>query len=394
MLENKPCRWCRAKALIEEVTFEEMPLTDEFVKESDIGKEYLADIQICICQNCGLIQNPNDFSFSRYYEDYNYSSGHSEFVQIFMQNFAEYLTEKYQELFNCLPSNVLEVGSGDGVQLREFQKLGIQALGIEPSEHLQNEANKNQITTLKEYFDENTIYNTLKDRKYSITLSSFTLDHIPDPKTFLNHLWQISADNSITAFEIHDVTKINDRGEWCLFEHEHMIYTDENFWKRNLIECGFEFIEANPLPDKIVRANSLLVIGRKVDKRSSVNQTSTVQRLKIDKAKIHSVQKKLEEFLSTHNNSIIGWGLGGRGVMTAALLKNSSNIVAFFDTNFKECGHVTPKTHIKIENMSNLNNYCESSVIIFSFGYFDEICKNLLKNGFKRKNIFSLLEFF
>lgn len=394
MSNNKFCRWCKNTEMKEEIVFEKMPLTDDFIVKDNFFDEYIEDIHIYSCQSCGLIQNPNNFSFSRYYEDYNYSSGHSPFVQFFMQQLAMYTVEKYKYLFNSAPDTVLEIGSGDGVQLKEFQNLGLQALGIEPSNKLQLQANKNKIFTLKEYFDETTIHQKLKGRKFSIILSSFTLDHIPDPKVFLNHIWEISSDNSVIVFEIHDISKIITRGEWCLFEHEHMIYTDESFWRRNLIECGFEFVEANPLPENVVRANSLIVVGRKVQKDQALYEKPKVPALNIDKEKIRRVQNKIEKFLDSHENTVIGWGLGGRGVMTASLLRNSNRIRAFFDTNFEKSGYFTPQSHIKIESIKNLKNYQKSSVLVFSFGYFDEICKELIDNGFTRENIFSLADFF
>ena len=39
-----------------------MPLTDDFISVNNKDRnEYLGDIEIYICSNCKIIQNPNDF---------------------------------------------------------------------------------------------------------------------------------------------------------------------------------------------------------------------------------------------------------------------------------------------------------------------------------------------
>ena len=370
-----------------------MPLTDEFITKDKLGTEYINDITISSCKKCGLIQNPNNISFSAYYENYNYSSGHSPFVKEFMKSFADYAITKYNDIYQCKAQNVLEIGSGDGVQLKEFQKHGLTVLGVEPSENLQKKANKKSVKTIKEYFDKDTVQKHLQDQKYSITISSFTLDHIPQPKLFIDHLWDVSAEKSLTIFEIHDVNKINKRGEWCLFEHEHMIYTDENFWSQNLPECGFELIDFNPFPERLVRANSLIIVAKKIPTKTKSRETIQTKHIKIKPQKISTVKDRLDKFLKDCRTPIIGWGVGGRGIMTTALLENSHKFSAFFDTNFNHDGYYTPKTHIKIEKLGNLPKYKNATVIVFAFGYFQEISEKLLETGFDNEKIINFGNF-
>jgi ubiquinone/menaquinone biosynthesis C-methylase UbiE len=371
-----------------------MPLTDQFVTHEKIGSEYISDIEIVYCDSCGLAQNPNNFNFTDYYKDYNYSSGHSEFAKTFMEKLSDKLIEIYLNEFATPPQNILEVGSGDGVQLRYFkEKHSCFVTGVEPSDKLSREANNLGVKTLQQYFDETTINLFFLEEKFDITLSSFTLDHIPNPKNFLENMWKISSSNALCCFEIHDLNKINQRGEWCLFEHEHMIYTDEQFWQNRLQEAGFRILSINPLPHEVVRANSLIVIARKEKMGELAHIQSPVPQ--IDYNKILEVKNKLEKFIDDNEkNGVLGWGLGGRGVMTAALLSNYKKIHLFFDSNFKEDGYYLPKTHIKICNPEQVKNYPDSKIIIFSFGYFEEISASLVSQGIKEENIVSLKEFF
>ena len=387
------CRWCKNSSFSSILNLPKMPLTDQFLTFEQLGSEYINDIEIVCCESCGLTQNPKNFNFSDYYKDYNYSSGHSAFVKVFMEKFSDKLVEIYINEFGTPPQNIMEIGSGDGVQLKYFkEKHSCLVTGVEPSNKLSREANDLGIKTLHQYFDESTIGSCFPNEKFDILLSSFTLDHIPTPKNFLENLWKVSSSNALCCFEIHDLDIINQRGEWCLFEHEHMIYTDQHFWQNRLEEIGFRIVSINPLPTEVVRANSLIVIARKEKIKPIAHIQSPAPKFNYNK--IMKIKNKVEKFIDDNEKAgVLGWGLGGRGVMTVALIDNYKKINLFFDSNFQENGYYLPKTHIKISNPEQIKNYPDSKIIIFSFGYFREISASLMSQGIKEENIHSLKEF-
>lgn len=392
--KEKLCRWCSSINQMEEIIhFANMPLTDQFVEVDDAGSEYISNIEIFSCKTCGLVQNPNDFHFEEYYKEYDYSSGHSVFSRNFMMHFADQLISTFEDTFSKRPVNVLEVGSGDGVQLEYFREQNTQVLGVEPSANLASIANLKGVRTLQHYFDNKTLHLMAQEPKFDITLSSFTFDHIPNPKNFLKNIWKISSTEALLAFEIHDLEKISHRGEWCLFEHEHMFYTSQQFWSDHLEEVGFKTLKVNPIPEDKVRANSLIIIAKKIMPTKKVAAYSNEP--KIDTKKIFIVKEKLENFITANRSSgVVGWGVGGRGVMTSALLENGHIIECFFDSNYRSSGLCTPKTNVPIKSLNELTAYKDRKVIVFSFGYFDEIKKTILEKGFQERNIISLKDFF
>ena len=256
------CRICDHN-LYERVFFiEEMPLTDDFISISNKNKkEYLSDITIYRCENCGVVQNPIDFNHEAYYEDYKYSSAHSQFVQKFMSSYARVTLDLYQKE-NNKASSILEIGSGDGEQLSHYKTFGIQnILGIEPSKYLADLANKQGINTMVDLFELDTP-SKIKD-KFDICLSSFTFDHVREPLNYLNAAHSLLNESGILALEIHDLEKMINRTEYCLFEHEHTIYLTSNDITHILENSGFSVISINPIDQKNVRGNSMIVIAKK-----------------------------------------------------------------------------------------------------------------------------------
>jgi SAM-dependent methyltransferase len=218
------CRVCASSDLYMFLKLDNMPFTDDFVKKDEIGTEFLYPINIFYCKNCNTVQTQHDVAVDEYYEDYQYSVGASAFASNFMNGMAEKL---YSDYFKGEENiKVLEVGSGDGGQLVPFKELGCDVLGYEPSSFLVGVAAGKGIPSVQGLFDENaadTLPEAFKD--VNIILLSYTFDHIPDPIGFLNAVKKIlNKKNGILVIENHDLEKIFERQEYCLFEHEHSIY--------------------------------------------------------------------------------------------------------------------------------------------------------------------------
>ena len=110
--------------LHEFILLNRMPFTDEFIIQSEIGKEFIADIRIAICKNCGCTQNLNNTEMEEYYSDYTYSVQSSGFAIGFMETLANRVKENY---FKLIPHpSIIEIGSGTGEQLLEFKKINCQ----------------------------------------------------------------------------------------------------------------------------------------------------------------------------------------------------------------------------------------------------------------------------
>jgi len=396
---NLTCRICEENLHQKIFHIKDMPLTDDFIDKNDANRqEYLSDIQIFRCSNCGVVQNPNDFNHENYYKDYQYSTGHSKFAQNFMKKYADVTCSIFREFNKKSANSVLEIGSGDGQQLLYFKDLGINTVyGVEPSEVLALQAEKLGVNTEIALFDTDMISKLPKP--FDICISSYTFDHVRNPLNYLLASNASLTDNGIIAFEIHDLEKIVDRTEFCLFEHEHTIYLTKETATSLMEMCGFSVISINPLPEVDVRGNSLILIGKKIKnitKSSLICRKFTDERINGLQIEIEETVKRLDTWIQKlpEKSKIVGFGAGGRGVMTLAALKNASKIRALLDTNYKSNELLAPKTRIPIVGPNEWKEYDDCFCIIFSYGYYKEITESLIEQGFDEKKIFSLLDFY
>jgi SAM-dependent methyltransferase len=391
------CVNCESDLTNKLLSFVDMPLTDDFIRrDSNYNKsEYIADINIYKCETCSLVQNPSIEDLSDYYVEYEYSSGYSEFTQNFMHLYAESALTTYKKINKRESKSVIEVGSGDGGQLLAFKDMGIvDLLGVEPSTNLSLKAESRGVNTHTGLFNKDIV--DVINKKYDICISSYTFDHIKSPIEYLKIAHNILESNGVLAIEIHDLEKIYKRSEWCLFEHEHTIYMDQCIIRNILSLNGFEVIDVNPIPDNMVRANSMIVIARKVGYLTDSNLAEcSKNRFNDISLRIDNTIKSIDGWIeSLGEDKLIGWGAGGRGVMTLAALSNYHKFDTIIDTNYITGEVITPKTHIPVSNPNVCNEFNSSWCLVFSFGYFNEIYDKLIDYGFDKNKIVSLERFY
>jgi SAM-dependent methyltransferase len=394
--KREKCRICSNSGLQRILMLPKMPWTDEFVSDLD-GKEFVHDIEVFRCLSCGTVQTQHDVEVSEYYEDYTYAVSSSSFACQFMESLASSIEDLFFEEGKRL--NVLEIGSGDGQQLRMFQARGHQVLGVEPSSYLTQVARDSGVPTIQTLFTgENLEQVTAVMPHVDVVLMTYTFDHIPEPGDTLNAIRQLLEPNAgVFVFENHNFDKIVQQLELCLFEHEHSIYLNETTARFVLDYYGFDTLRVNWLDDGIVRANSLIVGGT-----PRVDATPSLPAPSVDssgvagfEALIGDAIRNLESAISTmreKGNRVAGYGAGGRGVMTLAALSNAQELEFLLDKNPKREDIFTPKTHVKVVPISHLASNEVDYVIVFSFGYMDEIREGLAKFGYRSEQLLSMVD--
>ena len=376
--KRKKCRICGNENLKKWVTFQNMPLTDN-MKYENLNYEFLHNIDIYLCMSCFSSQTLTDISYNEYYNDYNYSVNQSQLANKFMNNLCDKLWRKYKLKNGC---KVLEIGSSDGSQLSCFKNKGAKILGVEPSEQLCKISNNKGVPVYNGLFDKDIINKIPKDFiKIDLAILEYTFDHLPEPMSMLNTIKDMLNKNGLLVIEVHDLEKIFERKEYCLFEHEHTIYLSKETMRSVLSRAGFEVIDFDLLEESERRANSLLLVAKLKGENGelTIHNESYIYNLEtyeIFNKELNSSLKKLSEFINDNINSgktIAGFGAGGRGVMTLAAIPYGNKISFICDNNTMMEGLYTPKTHIKIVNPSYLKENPVDILIVFSFGYIEEI---------------------
>ena len=397
------CRICESNNLTRFLHFPLMPMTDNFLPWAMKGTEFLDDIDIYVCQECWVVQTLKDVDVSDYYENYQYSVGNSNFTSNFNKYLADKIIDKFFEFGEGL--NVLEIGSGDGNLLKAFQSHGCKTLGYEPSSNLCETAERNNINTVQGIFTRGSKRNIPKSfGEADIIALSYTFDHVPNPLSVLKEIRSlINIEEGILVIETHDLELILSRREFCLFEHEHSIYLTQETISKILDMAGFEVIDFNFVPKSIKRGNSLITLAKPKNSRpkSHIIQYSSHKSYN----EISFYKKKEKEFSQSILNlnqyalksidqgkKIAGYGAGGRGIMTLAAMENVEAFKYLVDMNPKHQGFLSPKSGLQVFMPEKLLHDPVDEIVVFSFGYFEEIVETVKQYGYGRKQLISVLD--
>jgi SAM-dependent methyltransferase len=396
------CRACESDRIKAFLNLPDMPLIDDYLPSGSLGSEFLWPIRIFVCTDCGLTQTAHDIDERKYYDDYQYSPALSPFTQHFMQRLAEELWRKYHFKSG---DTVVEVGSSDGSQLSYFKKLGANVLGFELSTPLAQEATRRGIPVVQREFGDNAD-NDIPAQQLPIQLvvTTYTFDHIPDPVGFLGSARKVlDPQRGLLVIEVHDLDMIIERREFCLFAHEHPGYYSAATMQMVLLRAGFELIDVNFIPETERRGNSLLIVaslkGSKwagnAQPKLPLEPTSLVRDYEAFGKSVHACLERLRQVIGSKREAgvrIAGYGTGGRGVMTLAAVARAGDFAYVCDKNPGFHGRYTPGSHIPIYSPEHLLVDPVDEVIVFSFGYFQEISEELKEFTARGGQLISLLD--
>jgi SAM-dependent methyltransferase len=384
------CRVCDAgkNSLSNFFHIDSLPMPEGHVVSDE--SEYVYDMDIYWCKECGMVQTQLDLNLDDYYKEYVYTTGSSKYVEEYMQNFAQELCKEY---FLTKDSLVVEVGSGDGAQLEKFRKLGCKVIGIEPSIILASEAEKKHIPTIVSMFNADTVCKLTQDYgNVDAIIIQYTFDHLQQPAEFIRDVSNLLSKNGVLAIEVHDFEKIYERNEACLFTHEHSIYPTFNSIGSLMQLHGMKIIGTDVVSESKRRGNSIVIVAAKLankNKKIEESLTPISQQLKQESAynefgeNIYYAHKKLRDYVTRQKekgNKIAGYGAAGRGVDTCVISGlNDKLITCVYDMNTAFHGKKMPVSNIEVRDPGELFNDNPDELIVFSYGYIDEI-KQLYKN--------------
>jgi len=223
-LLRKSCLICQSNKIQDIIDLGIHPFADKFIKENDkYLDEKIFPLVVCLCQNCGNIQQKIITKPEARYSDseYSYTSSNSKYSRLYWKCFANHVVK----IKSGINLKILEIGSNDGYLLSLLKKFNAFVLGIDPSPNMNKLARKRSINTLQDLFSLKNAYKIKKIyKKFDVVIANNVLNHSNDPVNFFRGIKQILKRDGLFITENPYWPDTIAKGFFDQIYHEHVSY--------------------------------------------------------------------------------------------------------------------------------------------------------------------------
>ena len=234
------CRVCDSTNLELAIDLGHQPWCNHFLKPEEIGKEPFYPLRVLYCHDCGTAQLDYTVKKEIMFGDHTYLSGVT-------RSLSEHFKAVAQEIDKCFfqdepNKSVLDIGSNDGTQLKHFQALNYDILGVESSKTTAKIANGAGIPTLNEFFNLDVVKNL--NRKFHVINAAGVFFHLEELHSVTEGIREALRDDGVFVVQFLYMKRIVENLAFDQIYHEHLLYYNLNTIEVLLNRHGLSMFDA------------------------------------------------------------------------------------------------------------------------------------------------------
>lgn len=238
------CRVCDSLNLEMVVDLGKQPWCNNFLQKEEIGGEPYYPLRVLYCKDCHTAQL--DFTVKKeiMFGDHTYLSGITKSLSDHFRHVAYEVDERFFQ--NQQEKSILDIGSNDGTQLKHFQKLGYQVLGVESSKKTAQIANDSGVPTLNAFFNQETMRSVGK--QFDILNASGVFFHLEELHSVCEAIRDGLKSNGVFVVQFLYMKSIMENLAFDQIYHEHLLYYTLETIETLLNRHGLEMFDAYLAP--------------------------------------------------------------------------------------------------------------------------------------------------
>lgn len=215
------CRICDSDNLDLAIDLGRQPWCNQFLRADQLGEEPVYPLRVVYCHNCAAAQL--DFTVKKevMFGDHTYLSGMTRSLNRHFREVAETVDRRFGRSRRS-PKSVLDIGSNDGTQLKYFQDLGYDVLGVESSRTTARIANDAGIDTLNRFFNQNVARDI--GLTFDVINASGVFFHLEELHSVTEGIRESLADDGVFVVQFLYMKRIIENGAFDQIYHEHLLY--------------------------------------------------------------------------------------------------------------------------------------------------------------------------
>jgi SAM-dependent methyltransferase len=238
------CRVCDSINLELVIDLGEQPWCNNFLKENEIGKEPYYPLRVLYCNDCHTSQL--DFTVKKeiMFGDHTYLSGITKSLSDHFRHVANEVDQRFFQ--NVTEKSVLDIGSNDGTQLKHFQELGYEVLGVESSKKTAQIANDAGVPTLNTFFNLETMLGVGK--KFDVLNASGVFFHLEELHSVCEAIREGLKNDGVFVVQFLYMKSIMENLAFDQIYHEHLLYYTLETIEKLLNRHGLQMFDAYLAP--------------------------------------------------------------------------------------------------------------------------------------------------
>ncbi len=379
------CRSCESAHVTSILSLGQMPLANRLLTSEQLADiEPKFNLEIMLCENCGLVQLKDLVNPEVLFNEYLYFSSNS----VTMLESASQLVDK---LIKDLPKNakIIEIASNDGYLLQYYQNKNFDVLGIEPAQNIAAHANAKGINTRAEFFTSALADTLLSENiQADIIHANNVMAHVPNINDFILGIKKLLTPKGKAIIEVPYLLNLIDEFKFDTIYHEHVYYFAlipllALFNRHHLMILDVEKIS--------IHGGSLrLYIGHQDQRKPSqavsdiiaheallnIKQPSYYEKFSQGITHIKNTLHQQLQTLKDQNKRIAAYGASAKGTTLLNYFGIGKETIDFVvDVSPFKQGYHTPGTYLKINPVDHLIKEKIDYTLLLTWNFSEEILK-------------------
>jgi SAM-dependent methyltransferase len=238
------CRVCDSTCLEPAIDLGQQPWCNNFLRPEEVGREPFYPLRVVYCHDCSTAQL--DFTVKKeiMFGDHTYLSGVTKSLG---EHFGGIAREVDERFFKSHPGkSVLDIGSNDGTQLKHFQALGYDVLGVESSKTTARIAREAGVPTINEFFNLEVARGL--GRKFHAINAAGVFFHLEELHSVAEGIRQALRQDGVFLVQFLYMKRIVENLAFDQIYHEHLLYYNLRTIEKLLNRHGLALFDAYLAP--------------------------------------------------------------------------------------------------------------------------------------------------
>ena len=269
------CRVCDATQLELAVDLGLQPWCNNFLKPEEVGREPYYPLRVFFCTHCHTAQLDYTVPKEVMFGDHTYLSGVTRSLSEHFRNVAAEVDQRF--FADRSGKSVLDIGSNDGTQLKHFQALGYEVLGVESSKTTAKIANEAGVPTVNAYFNLDLVNHL--GRQFDVINAAGVFFHLEELHSVTDGVRAALCDDGVFVVQFLYMKRIVENLAFDQIYHEHLLYYNLNTIEVLLNRYGLAMFDAYLSP---IHGGSIIGFATHAGKRQPSDRLAALRQAEID----------------------------------------------------------------------------------------------------------------